>query len=71
MTVAELKDALVKGYPVTLKKGTERYNFSFVSGIITRYDSQRKVFVISAEVKRGNSVTICRPEDLSEWEPGK
>ena len=74
MTVEELKEALVHGYPVllTTKRG-ERYHYSRVSAIITRYDSKTKRFIISAEVVNMNSnhAAVCRPEDLSYWEPGQ
>lgn len=74
MTVKELKEALVSGFPVllTTKRG-ERYHYSKVAAIITRYDRERKEFVISAEVVNSNinHATVCRPEDLSYWDPGE
>lgn len=74
MTVKELKEALVHGYPVLLTTNRgDKYRYSRVAAIITRYDHVKQEFVISAEVvnKSINHAAVCRPEELSYWDPGQ
>ena len=72
MTPEQLDKALRSRCPVVhenAKYGSVRY--SYVSGIITRYNEVLGRVETSVEVtdRTGNSVSICDPAELRFWQP--